>query len=97
MTDYMQEIESIMDDNKHTLERLKNNYFVDWTTLNLLNAAKNEMILGHKFYAIIEIDNKAHNVELINAGSWSSTKVIVKFNDGSILHVPMNSVKIVKC
>lgn len=97
MADYMQEIETIMDDNKHTLERLKNNYHVDWATLDMFHKAKTEMMAGHKFYAIVEIDGKSHNVELVNAGSWSSTKVLAKFNDGSTLYVPMNSVKIVKC
>lgn len=97
MVDCMQEIDTIMDNNKHCLERLKNNYYVDWTTLDMFNKAKSEMMFGYKFYAIVEIDGKSHNVELVNAGSWSSTKVLAKFNDGSTLYVPMNSVKIVKC
>ena len=97
MRDYMQEIENIMDNNKDVLQRLKHNYHVDYDTLELFARAKSALSKGYPVYAIIEIDNVAHNVELIDSWQWSASHVLVKLQDGTKVRVPMNSVKMIKC
>lgn len=97
MTDYMQEIGNIMDNNKDVLERLKHNYHVDYDTLELFARAKSALSKGYPVYAIIEIDNVAKNVELVDSWQWSASHVLVKLQDGTKVRVPMNSVKMIKC
>jgi hypothetical protein len=97
MVDYMQEIGNIMDNNKDVLQRLKHNYHVDYDTLELFARAKSALSKGYPVYAIIEMDDKAHNVELIDSWQWSASHVLVKENDGTKVCVPMNSVKMIKC
>ena len=96
MTDYMQEIENIMDNNKDVLQRLKHNYHVDYDTLELFARAKSALSKGYPVYAIIEIDDKAYNVELVDSWQWSASHVLVQLNDGTKVRVPMNSVKMIK-
>lgn len=97
MTDYMQEIENIMDNNKDVLQRLKHNYRVDYDTLDLFARAKSALSKGYPVYAIIETDNVAKNVELVESWQWSASHVLVKLQDGTKVRVPMNSVKMIKC
>ena len=97
MVDYMQEIENIMDNNKDVLERLKYNYQVNYDTLDLFRHAKSALSKGRPVYAIIEIDNIAKTVELVDSWQWSASHVLVKLQDGTKVRVPMNSVKIIKC
>ena len=97
MTNYMQEIENIMDNNKDVLERLKHNYLVDYDTLELFGRVKNALSKGYPVYAIIETDNTSKNVELVDSWQWSASHVLVKLQDGTKVRVPMNSVKMVKC
>ena len=94
MTDYMQDIENIMDNNKDVLERLKHNYRVDYNTLDLFARAKSDLSKGYHVYAIIETDIMANNVELVDSRRWSASHVLVKLQDGTKIHVPMNSIKI---
>lgn len=96
MPDYMQEIDNIMDNNKDVLERLKHNYQVDYDTLELFARAKSALSKGYPVYAIIETDNVAKNVELVESWQWSASHVLVKLQDGTKVRVPMNSVKIIK-
>lgn len=95
--DYLQEIDSIMDKNKDVLQRLKYNYQVDYDTLDLFARAKSALSKGYPVYAIIETDNMAKNVELVDSWQWSASHVLVKLQDGNKARVPMNSVKIIKC
>jgi len=97
MTDYMQEIDSIMDKNKDVLERLKHNYQVDYDTLDLFARAKSALSKDYPVYAIVETDNMAKNVELVDSWQWSASHVLVKLQDGTKVRVPMNSVKMIKC
>ena len=97
MVDYMQEIDDIMDNNKDVLERLKYNYQVNYDTLDLFRHAKSALSKGRLVYAIIEIDNIAKTVELVDSWQWSASHVLVKLQDGTKVRVPMNSVKIIKC
>ena len=96
MRDYMQEIDDIMDNNKDVLERLKYNYQVDYDTLDLFRRAKSALSKGYPVYAIIETDNIAKTVELVDSWQWSASHVLVKLNDGTKVRVPMNSVKMIK-
>lgn len=95
--DYLQEIDNIMNNNKDVLQRLKYNYQVDYDTLDLFARAKSALSKGYPVYAIIETDNMAKNVELVNSWQWSASHVLVKLQDGTKARVPMNSVKIIKC
>ena len=97
MPDYMQEIENIMDNNKDVLQRLKHNYQVDYDTLDLFARAKSALSKGYPVYAIIETDDVAKNVELVDSWQWSASHVLVKLQDGTKVRVPMNSVKMIKC
>lgn len=97
MPDYMQEIDNIMDNNKDVLQRLKHNYQVDYDTLELFARAKSALSKGYPVYAIIETDNVAKNVELVDSWQWSASHVLVKLQDGTKVRVPMNSVKMIKC
>ena len=97
MPDYMQEIGNIMDNNNDVLQRLKHNYQVDYDTLELFARAKSALSKGYPVYAIIETDNVAKNVELVDSWQWSASHVLVKLQDGTKVRVPMNSVKMVKC
>ena len=97
MPDYMQEIENIMDNNKDVLQRLRHNYQVDYDTLELFARAKSALSKGYPVYAIIETDNVAKNVELVDSWQWSASHVLVKLQDGTKVRVPMNSVKMIKC
>ena len=96
MTDYMQEIDNIMDDNKDVLERLKHNYRVDYDTLDLFVRAKSDLNKGYPVYAIFETDGMTKNVELVDSYQWSASHVLVKLRDGTKVHVPMNSVKMME-
>ena len=96
MADYMQEIGNIMDNNKDVLQRLKHNYHVDYDTLDLFARAKSALSKGYPVYAIIETDNMAKNVELVDSWQWSSEKVTVKLNDGRVIRIPMDNVKHIK-
>ena len=97
MADYMQEIGNIMDNNKDVLERLKYNYRVDYDTLELFARSKSALSKGYPVYAIIETDNVAKNVELVDSWQWSASHVLVNLQDGTKVRVPMNSVKMIKC
>lgn len=90
----MQEIENIMDNNKDVLQRLKHNYQVDYDTLDLFARAKSVLSKGYPVYAIIETDEMTKNVELVDSCQWSASHVLVKLQDGTKVHVPMNSIKI---
>ena len=96
MPDSMQEIGNIMDNNKDVLQRLKHNYHVDYDTLELFARAKSALSKGYPVYAIIETDNVAKNVELVDSWQWSASHVLVKLQDGTKVRVPMNSVKVIK-
>ena len=96
MRDYMQELDNVLENNKDVLQRIKHNYHVDYDTLELFARAKSALSKGYPVYAIIEIDDVARNVELIDSWQWSASHVLVKENDGTKIRVPMNSVKIVK-
>ena len=96
MVDYMQEIGDIMDKNKDVLERLKGTCFSSWENQDLFYRAKCALQMGYPVYCIVEFDGKAHNGELVDAWRWSAEKVTVKLNDGEILRVPMDYVKMIK-
>lgn len=96
MTDYMQEIDNIIDNNKDVLERLKHNYQVDFDTLDLFVRAKSDLNKGYPVYAIFETDGMTKNVELVDSCQWSASHVLVKLRDGTKVHVPMNSVKMME-
>lgn len=97
MRDYMQELDNVLENNKDVLQRLRHNYHVDYDTLELFARAKSALSKGYPVYAIIEIDDVARNVELIDSWQWSASHVLVKMNDETKIRVPMNSVKMVKC
>jgi hypothetical protein len=97
MRDYMQELDNVLESNKDVLQRLRHNYHVDYDTLELFARAKSALSKGYPVYAIIETDNIAKNVELIDSWQWSASHVLVKHNDGTKVRVPMNSVKMIKC
>lgn len=96
MTDYMQEIDSIMDKNKDVLERLKGDKFSSWENQDLFHRAKLTLQMGYPVYCIVEIDDKTFNGELADAWRWSSEKVTVKLNDGRVIRIPMDNVKHIK-
>ena len=96
MVDFMQELDNVLESNKDVLQRIKHNYHVDYDTLELFARAKSALSKGYPVYAIIEIDDKARNVELIDSWQWSASHVLVKESDGTKIRIPMNSVKIVK-
>ena len=93
----MQELDNVLENNKDVLQRLKYNYQVDYDTLELFARAKGVLSKGYPVYAIIETDNVAKNVELVDSWQWSASHVLVKLQDGTKLRVPMNSVKMIKC
>ena len=93
----MQELDNVLENNKDVLQRLRHNYHVDYDTLELFARAKSALSKGYPVYAIIEIDDVARNVELIDSWQWSASHVLVKMNDETKIRVPMNSVKMVKC
>lgn len=97
MVDYMQELDNVLENNKDVLQRLKYNYQVDYDTLELFARAKSALSMGYPVYAIVETDNVAKNVELVDSWQWSASHVLVKLQDGTKLRVPMNSVKMIKC
>ena len=97
MVDYMQELDNVLENNKDVLQRLKHNHQVDYDTLELFARAKSALSMGHHVYAIVETDNVAKNVELVDSWQWSASHVLVKYNDGTKVRVPMNSVKMIKC
>jgi hypothetical protein len=96
MVDYMQELDNVLESNKDVLQRLKHNYQVDYDTLELFARAKSALSKGYPVYAIIETDNMAKNVELVESWQWSASHVLVKLQDGTKVRVPMNSVKMIK-
>lgn len=93
----MQELDNVLENNKDVLQRLKYNYQVDYDTLELFARAKSVLSKGYSVYAIVETDNVAKNVELVDSWQWSASHVLVKYNDGTKMRVPMNSVKMIKC
>lgn len=92
----MQELDNVLENNKDVLQRIKHNYHVDYDTLELFARAKSALSKGYPVYAIIEINDVARNVELVDSWQWSASHVLVKMNDETKIRVPMNSVKIVK-
>lgn len=93
----MQELDNVLENNKDVLQRLKYNYQVDYDTLELFARAKSALSMGYPVYAIVETDNVTRNVELVDSWQWSASHVLVKYNDGTKMRVPMNSVKMIKC
>ena len=92
----MQELDNVLENNKDVLQRLRHNYHVDYDTLELFARAKSALSKGYPVYAIIEINDVARNVELVDSWQWSASHVLVKENDGTKIRVPMNSVKMIK-
>lgn len=74
-----------------------NIYNVSHETLNLFQKVKEQMANGHKFFVEVTVDDEIKTGELVNTFNWSSSHVVVKFNDGSILRVPMNNVTNIEC
>ena len=95
MTDYMQEIDSILDKNKDVLERLKGDKFSSWENQDLFYRARLTLQMGYPVYVLVEIGDKTHEGELVDAWRWSSTHVTVKVKD-ELLRVNMNNIKLVK-
>lgn len=96
MVDCMQELEDIMDKNKDVLERLKGDKFSSWDNTDLFYRAKGVLQQGYPVYALVEIGDKIHEGELLDAWRWSTTHVTVKVKD-ELLRVNMNNIKLVKC
>ena len=74
-----------------------NIYNVSHETLSLFQKVKEQMANGHKFFVEVTLDDEIKTGELVNTFNWSSSHVVVKFDDGSILRVPMNNVTDVEC
>ncbi|MBO5827202.1 MAG: hypothetical protein J6R59_01815 [Paludibacteraceae bacterium] len=72
-------------------------YNVYYETLELFERVRHEMSRGYRFFVKVNIDNKIKSGEIINSHNWSSSHVVIKFDDGSILRVPMNNVTNVEC
>jgi hypothetical protein len=72
-------------------------YNVDYETLKLFERVRHEMSRGYRFFVKVNIDNEIKSGEIINSHNWSSSHVVIKFDDGSILRVPMNNVTNVEC
>lgn len=93
--DCLQEIDSIMDKNKDVLERLKGDKFSSWENQDLFYRARGVLQMGYPVYVLVEIGDKTHEGELVDAWRWSSTHVTVKVKD-ELLRVNMNNIKLVK-
>ena len=74
-----------------------NIYNVSHETLSLFQKVKDQMANGNKFFVEVTLDDEIKTGELVNTFNWSSSRVVVKFNDGSILRVPMNNVTNIEC
>ena len=72
-------------------------YNVDYETLKLFERVKHEMSRGYRFFVKVNINEESKSGEIINSHNWSSSHVVIKFDDGSILRVPMNNVIYVEC
>lgn len=72
-------------------------YNVSHETLSLFQKVKDQMANGNKFFVEVTLDDEIKTGELVNTFNWSSSRVVVKFNDGSILRVPMNNVTNIEC
>ena len=72
-------------------------YNVSHETLSLFQKVKDQMANGRKFFVEVTVDDEIKTGELVNTFNWSSSRVVVKFNDGSILRVPMNNVTNIEC
>lgn len=91
--DDMQQIEDTMRENKDALERLDSS----WENQELFYRAKQCLMMGHKVYCIFTADGKSYEAELVDAWRWSTQKVAVKLENGSIIRIPMSFVNCVKC
>ena len=74
-----------------------NIYNVSHETLSLFRKVKEQMANGNKFFVEVMVAGDTKTGELVNTFNWSSSHVVVKFNDGSILRVPMNNVTNIEC
>ena len=92
----MQELESIMEENKVVLERLKGENFHSQSSEDMFYRAKSLMEMGYPVYAIIEVNGKAKNVQLTNHTNWTTKEISVKYFDGKEGKVSMNSIKRIK-
>ena len=72
-------------------------YNVSHETLSLFQKVKEQMANGYKFFVEVTLAGEIKTGELANTFNWSSSHVVVKFNDGSILRVPMNNVTNIYC
>lgn len=94
--DYIQEIDSIIEENKVVLERLKGEKFSSYSSEDMFYRAKTLMEMGYPVYAIIEVDGKAKNVQLMNHKNWTAKEISVKYFNGEEGKVSMNSIKRIK-
>ena len=96
MNDRLQELESILEENKIVLERLKGENFSSHNSEDMFYRAKSLMEMGYPVYAIIEINGKAKNVQLMNHKNWTAKEIYVKYFNGEEGKVSMNSIKRIK-
>lgn len=94
--DYMQELDSMMEENKVVLERLRGENFSSYSSEDMFYRAKTLMELGYPVYAIIEVNGKAKNVQLLNHQNWTAKEITVKYHNGEEDKVSMNSIKRIK-
>lgn len=92
----LQELESIMEENKVVLERLKGENFHSQSSEDMFYRAKTLMEMGYPVYAIVEINGKAKNVQLLNHKNWTTKEISVKYFDGKEGKVSINAIKRIK-
>lgn len=92
----MQELDSIMEENKVVLERLKGENFHSQSSEDMFYRAKTLMEMGYPVYAIIEVNGKAKNGQLLNHKEWTAKEISVKYFDGKEGKVTMNAIKRIK-
>lgn len=92
----LQELESIMEENKIILERLKGENFHSQSSEDMFYRAKTLMEMGYPVYAIIEVNGKTKNGQLMNHKNWTAKEISVKYFDGKEEKVSMNAIKRIK-
>ena len=92
----LQELESIMEENKVVLERLKGENFHSQSSEDMFYRAKTLMEMGYPVYAIVEVNGKAKNVQLTNHKDWTAKEISVKYFNGKEGKVSMNAIKRIK-
>ena len=92
--DHLQEIDQTLEENKDTLQRLRN--VIGFETSNMLSEAKSKLDKGYPVYGLVEINGKTKNVQLLDPSEWTQNAILIKLQNGTEKHVPYNSIKLVK-